>query len=72
MSYEAIIRSLFSTVEWTPTEPPDDLQPGELYATHLGTLRIGNGELNCVVLNNGARVFEEESMHKFIEAVAIL
>lgn len=53
----APILKLLDTVDWKPTESPEQIQEGELYATHTGVLNIGGVELQCATLNNGTRIF---------------
>lgn len=58
---------MLDAVEWKPVDreglPAVD---GDIpYATHHGTLKIGECELECVVLNTGERLFTEESIERF-------
>lgn len=65
------IDTMLDKVEWkelplpeTETVTDDDLP----YATHTGILRIGNYELECIVLNTGERLFTAESIARFFGA----
>ena len=59
------IDTLLDSVDWQPV-PFDRLPSGHIpYATHHGVLKIGDCELECVVLNTGERLFTEEGLLKF-------
>lgn len=61
------IERMLDTVDWKPIIHRYDIIPdtGIPYATHTGVLRIGDIELECVVLNTGERLFTEESLRRF-------
>lgn len=48
----------------TKNQKPENLEDGQLWATHSGVLKIGEIELHCHVLSNGVRIFEAEDIEK--------
>ena len=59
------VERLLDTVEWKPVIRDESYVPGDLpYVVKTGILKIGNVELECVVLNTGDRIFPEESLRK--------
>lgn len=61
---------MLDQVEWEALPLPESGEPEGLYATHQGVLRIGVFELDVAQLSNGQRVITEESMHRFMAAMA--
>lgn len=59
------IDRMLDSVEWEKVEWPEKPEPGMLYATHRGVLKISDMQIECVVLNDGQRLFTEEGMKKF-------
>lgn len=49
----------------TPNKKPDNIQEGQLWATHSGVLKIGECELKCHILNNGMRIFDADDIEKY-------
>lgn len=57
---------MMNTVEWVECEgeiPCED--DGIPCATHKGTLKIGDIELDCYQLSDGQRVFDADSVMRF-------
>jgi hypothetical protein len=61
---KAPIEILLDTVEWEPVADPakDD---DELYATHFGTLKVGDFELRVFQLSDGQRIILKEDLERF-------
>lgn len=60
------IEIMLDTIEWKPIVYDEGHIHGDLpHATHTGILKIGEAELECVVLNTGQRLFTAESLEKF-------
>ncbi len=61
------VEKLFDSAEWSAEThaAPADLETGMLYAVREGKLRIGAAVLDCVVLNDGTRVFTADSLARF-------
>lgn len=60
------INAMMEGLEWVEIEgdPPKD-DDGIPYATHKGTLKIGDIELQCYQLSDGQRVFDADSVMRF-------
>ena len=66
MSEKTPAERLLDTVEWHNCEgATPDIDFCVPYATHYGWLLIAGYSLKCYRLNNGQRVFEAESVHRF-------
>lgn len=50
----------------SPVAPPDNIQPGDKYATHEGVLDIAGHKLRCYILNTGERIFNAEDVEKLL------
>lgn len=53
----------------TPVPLPENLKPGDKYATHEGFLEFGALKIKVLVLNTGERVIQEEDVVKFMNAL---
>lgn len=61
----APIDRLLDGLDWQELPPPEHalVVDGDLpYATHEGTLAIGEIELRCYTLSDGTRVFDADSV----------
>jgi hypothetical protein len=60
-----IVETMFDQVEWQPVElhEPHDTLP---YATHTGTVRVGQWTLRCFQLSDGSRVFAHEDVARML------
>ena len=57
--------AIMNTVEWIECEGDEpQVDDGIPYATHKGTLKIGDIELECYQLSDGRRVFDADSVAK--------
>ena len=61
---------LLSQVDWKPITVQQDISDEMPYATHQGTLKIGDIEIEVVQLNNGTRIIPEQSLVKFFSELA--
>jgi hypothetical protein len=57
---------LLDTVEWQKLPPPDEANLDGTYATHQGTLTIGDTTLRCYVLSDGQRLIDAEDVQKLL------
>lgn len=48
----------------TPNPVPENLKDGQVWATHSGTLEIGEIKLGCHILSTGERVFDADDIEK--------
>ena len=65
------VDALLDKVNWKALPRPShaDLYDNSLpYATHTGTLTIGDVELECVVLNTGQRLFVGKVIEELVAA----
>lgn len=58
--------------EALPTIPEADREPGIPYATHRGVLKIGDVEIECVVLSDGQRLLVGDAIEKLVEGLRTL
>jgi len=56
---------MLDKVEWKELPAPETVSDLP-FAIRTGILRIGDYELECVVLNTGERVFTAESIARFV------
>lgn len=62
---------MLDNIDWKPLDKPENLQPGVLYATHSGVLKIAEGvELKCYQLDDGRRVLDADDVHEFLGGMA--
>jgi len=64
----APIHRLLDTLDWTPVDKPEGVDPDGLYATHEGVLEIGGARLRCYQLSDGQRVFDAGDVAEFFGA----
>lgn len=57
------IEALLDKIEYTPVANLKTT-PGMPYVTHTGVLKIGELEINVVVLNDGRRIIPEDEIVK--------
>lgn len=60
----AAIQKLLDEVTWEVIPTPTDLEPGELYATHSGMLKLMDVELRVHQLNDGQRIIDADDLAK--------
>lgn len=63
------VDALLDAVEWVAAEGVPDAASDVPYATHTGVLRIGELELDCVVLNTGQRLFTGPVIDELMEGL---
>lgn len=61
------IELMLDALDWRKVDKPADLNPGDLYATHEGTLMIGPLALRCYVLNDGRRLVDSRDVDWLME-----
>lgn len=63
------IDALLDAVEWVAIKDVPSVEPGTPHATHTGVLRIGELELDCVVLNTGQRLLTGPVLEMLLESL---
>jgi hypothetical protein len=64
----APIERLLDAVEWAALDEPDQIHPGDVYATHEGLLVMGPYRFRVYQLNTGERVVDAYDVEAFYEA----
>lgn len=60
---------LEDNVTWEKVEISNP-SSGSPYVTHGGTLRLGDIELKCYILNTGQRIFDADDFEKFMKILS--